>query len=75
MRAAEQPAPESITSPADFQALRACVEAAGAQIIDETRDADVTLSFYGADDHVTPAMMKSCTEIFWRKVGPQLPAR
>lgn len=65
---------ESPTTPAYFQALRACVEKAGAQFIDETRDAEVTLDFYGSDDHVAPAMMKSYTELFWRKVGPQLPA-
>ena len=74
-RDADQLAPESPTTPAYFQALRAYVEKAGAQLIDETRDADVTLSFYGTNDHVAPAMMKPYTEMFWRKVGPQLPAR
>lgn len=71
--AAEQPPAESPTSPAYIRELRAYLEKAGAQFIDETRDADVTQDFYGADDHVAPAMMKSYTELFWRKVGPQLP--
>jgi hypothetical protein len=68
------PAPESATSPAYIQALREYVEKAGAQLVDETRDPEVTLSFYGADDHVAPAMMKPYTELFWRKVAPLLPA-
>lgn len=71
--AAGEPATESATTPAYMQELRAYVEKAGAQLMDETRDADVTRDFYGADDHLAPAMMKSYTELFWRKVGPQLP--
>lgn len=63
---------ESATTPAYIRDLRAYVEKAGAQLNDETRDADVALSFYGADDHVAPAMMKPYTELFWKKVGPQL---
>lgn len=72
-RAGDVPAPESATSPAYIQALRAYVEMAGAQLIDETRDADVTRDFYGADDHVAPAMMKPYTKLFWRKIAPILP--
>ena len=48
------------------------MEKAGGQLIDETRDADVALNFYGADDHMAPAMMKPYTELFWKKVEPQL---
>ncbi len=72
-RSADQLASESPSTPVYFQALRAYLEKAGAQLIDETRDADVTLDFYGSDDHLAPAMMKPYTELFWRKVGPQLP--
>lgn len=71
--ASAESATERSTTPAYMQALRVYVETAGAQLVDETCDADVTRDFYGADDHVAPAMMKSYTELFWRKVGPQLP--
>ena len=38
----------------------------------EELDAEVTERFYGADDHVAPAMMKAYTELFWRKIRPHL---
>lgn len=67
-------ADESGTAPAYQAALRAYLEKAGAILIDESRDADVTLDFYGSGDHVKLAMEKTYTEMFWRKVGPLLPA-
>ena len=70
-----QLANESPVMPGYIRKLRTYVEKAGAQFIDETRNPDVTLDFYGADDHVAPAMMPPYTELFWRKVGPQLPER
>lgn len=73
-RTADGAVKQSSTYPAYQEALRAYVEKAGAKFVDETIDPDVTLSFYGSDDHVAPAMMKPYTELFWRKVGPQLPA-
>lgn len=67
------PANESGNAP-DYQAaLRAYLEKAGAILIDESGDPDVTLDFYGSGDHVKPAMEKTYTEMFWRKVGPLLP--
>lgn len=54
--------------------LRDYLEKAGAQYVDESQDADITLRFYGSDDHVAPAMMKEYTELFWRKMSPQVPA-
>ena len=71
---ADAPPHESPTFPAYWRELRAYLEKAGALLVDETQDADVTLSFYGADDHVAPAMMKPYTELFWRKMGPRLKA-
>ena len=71
---ADQPPNESRTLPAYVRELRAYVEAAGAQFVDETRDAEPARNFFGADDHVAPAMMKPYTELFWRKVGPLLEA-
>lgn len=65
---------ESASAPAYLAALRAYLEKAGAILIDETRDAEVTIDFYGAGDHVKTAMEKRYTEMFWRKVGPLLPA-
>ncbi len=73
--AADGSVKQSPTYPAYKEALRAYVEKAGAQFVDETPDPDVTRSFYGSGDHVAPAMMKPYTELFWRKVGPQLPGR
>lgn len=67
-------ADESGTAPAYQAALRAYLEKAGAILIDESRDPDLTLDFYGSGDHVKPAMEKTYTEMFWRKVGPLLPA-
>ena len=64
---------ESPTAPAYQAALRAYLEKAGATLVDETRDAEVTLDFYGSGDHVKTAMEKRYTEMFWRKVGPLLP--
>ena len=64
---------ESPTAPPYLAALRAYLEKAGAVLIDETRDPEVTLDFYGAGDHVKTAMEKRYTEMFWRKVGPLLP--
>jgi hypothetical protein len=71
---ADVPAKESPTSPAYMEALRASLEKAGAKLVDETLDADVTLKFYGADDHVAPAMKKEYTELFWRKTAPLVAA-
>ena len=65
---------ENLTGPAYHAALRAYLERAGATLIDETRDADVTIDFYGSGDHVKPEMEKRYTEMFWRKVGPLIPA-
>ena len=67
-------AKESPTAPAYQAALRVWLERAGAMLIDETRDADVTVDYYGSGDHVKTAMMKPYTEMFWRKVGPLLEA-
>lgn len=66
------PAKESPTAPAYQAALRSYLEKAGAQLIDETHDADVTLDYFGSGDHVKTSMMKPYTEMFWRKVGPLL---
>ena len=66
------PAHNSSTFPAYAQALRTYLEKAGAQLVDETQDADVTVSFYGADDHVASGMMKPYTELFWRKMSARL---
>ena len=66
-------ASESPTAPAYLAALRAYLEKAGATLIDETHDPEVTLDFYGSGDHVKTAMAKPYTEMFWRKVGPLLP--
>ena len=60
------------TAPAYQAALRSYLEKAGAQFIDETHDADVTLDYFGSGDHVKTSMMKPYTELFWRKVGPLL---
>lgn len=67
-------ADESGSAPAYHAALRTYLEKAGAILIDESRDPEVTLDFYGSGDHVKPAMEKTYTEMFWRKVGPLLPA-
>ena len=67
-------AAESGIGPAYQAALQAYLEKAGAILIDESRDPDLTLDFYGSGDHVKPAMEKTYTEMFWRKVGPLLPA-
>ncbi len=64
---------ENATAPTYLAALRAYLEKAGATLIDETSDVEVTLDFYGAGDHVKTAMEKRYTEMFWRKVGPLLP--
>ena len=72
-RSADEPAHESPTLPAYTRELRAYLEKAGAQLVDETRDADITPDFYEADDHIETLMMKAYTEMFWRKVGPLLP--
>ena len=69
-----QPPHESPTLPAYVRELRAYVEAGGALLVDETRDAEVTRDFYGADDHVALGMIQPYTELFWRKVGPLLDA-
>lgn len=68
----EARAKESPTNPAYQQALRAYVEKAGATLVDETRDPEVTLQYYGSDDHVAPAQMKAYTELFWRKMRPHI---
>lgn len=66
-------ADESGTAPAYHAALRTYLEKAGAIFIDESRDPDETLDFCGSGVHVKPAMEKTYTEIFWRKVRPALP--
>ena len=52
--------------------LKTYVEHAGAVLVDESRDPEVTFSFYGAGEHVAPEMMGRYTGLFWRKVGPVL---
>jgi hypothetical protein len=68
-----EPQEVSPTYPAYERELRDYLEKAGAQYVDESQDAEVTLKFYGADDHVAPAMMKEYTELFWRKMSPRIP--
>jgi hypothetical protein len=70
--AGNAPAHRGSTFPAYAQELRAYLEKAGAKLVDETQDADVTVSFYGADDHVADGMMKPYTELFWRKMSARL---
>jgi hypothetical protein len=71
-RSADLLAEESSSFPAYEAALRAYLEKAGAKFIDETRDPDVTLSFYGSDDHVASSKMKAYTALFWRKISSHL---
>lgn len=66
------PARSKSTFPAYAEALRTYLENAGATLVDETQDADVTVTFYGSDDHVASGMMKPYTELFWRKMSPHL---
>jgi hypothetical protein len=63
------PGEESPTRDEYDQALHAYLEKAGARFFDETREADITVDFYGSGDHVAPAMMPRYTELFWQKVG------
>lgn len=67
----------SPSQPGEFEVynreLRDYLEKAGAQYVDEIQNADVTLKFYGSDDHVAPAMMKEYTELFWRDMSPRMP--
>jgi hypothetical protein len=65
-------AKEGLTYAAYLEALRAYLEKAGAKFVDETRDPEVTLKYYGADDHVAPSQMKAYTELFWRKMSPHV---
>lgn len=65
----KEPSPDAV---AYQEALRAYLEKAGANYIDEGKDPEVTADFYGSDDHVAPAMKKAYTELFWRKMAPRL---
>ena len=44
----------------------------GAILLDESQDPDVTENYYGEGDHISDAMMRPYTELFWRKLGPRL---
>jgi hypothetical protein len=52
--------------------LRSYLQAHGAALYDESQDQDVTASFYGEGDHVSDAMMRPYTDLFWRKLKPVL---
>jgi hypothetical protein len=52
--------------------LRAYLASHEAVLVDETTDPDVTIDYYGGDDHVRDEMMTAYTELFWRKVRPLL---
>lgn len=69
-----EPAKEGLTYAAYLEALRAYVGKAGAKLVDESRDPEVTIDYYGSDDHVAPSKMKAYTALFWRKMSPHVPA-
>ena len=72
-RATGEPGRASVEFLAYERELRDYLERAGAQYVDESQDADVTLRFYGSDDHVAAGRQKEYTEMFWRKMSPRIP--
>ena len=53
-----------------MQELGTFLASQGSLLVDETSDPEVTLDYYGGDDHVRDEMMPAYTRLFERKMRP-----